>query len=34
VSSLLASISDANQIYEILSKEIRVALEGLAEVLQ
>jgi hypothetical protein len=34
VSSLLASISDANQIYEILSKEIRLALEGLAEGLQ
>jgi phage terminase Nu1 subunit (DNA packaging protein) len=34
VSSLLASISDANQIYEILSKEIRLALEGLAEDLQ
>jgi phage terminase Nu1 subunit (DNA packaging protein) len=34
VSSLLASISDANQIYEILSKEIRLALEGLAEELQ
>jgi phage terminase Nu1 subunit (DNA packaging protein) len=34
VSSLLASISDANQIYEILSKEIRIALEGLAEDLQ
>jgi single-stranded DNA-binding protein len=34
VSSLLASISDANQIYEILSKEIRIALEGLSEELQ
>jgi phage terminase Nu1 subunit (DNA packaging protein) len=34
VSSLLASISDANQIYEILSKEIRIALEGLTEDLQ
>jgi phage terminase Nu1 subunit (DNA packaging protein) len=31
VSSLLASISDANQVYDILSKEIRQALEDLAE---
>jgi phage terminase Nu1 subunit (DNA packaging protein) len=31
ISSLLASISDANQIYEVLSKEIRLALVDLAE---
>jgi phage terminase Nu1 subunit (DNA packaging protein) len=31
VSSLLASISDANQVYEVLSKEIRLALESLTE---
>jgi phage terminase Nu1 subunit (DNA packaging protein) len=31
VSSLLASISDANQIYDVLSKEIRQVLEDLAE---
>jgi phage terminase Nu1 subunit (DNA packaging protein) len=34
VSSLLASISDANQIYDVLSKEIRLALESLADDLQ
>jgi hypothetical protein len=34
VSSLLASISDANQIYDVLSKEIRLALESLADGLQ
>jgi phage terminase Nu1 subunit (DNA packaging protein) len=34
VSSLLASISDANQIYDVLSKEIRLALESLSEDLQ
>ncbi|GHS92467.1 hypothetical protein AGMMS49949_04620 [Alphaproteobacteria bacterium] len=30
VSSLLASLSDAHQIYEILTKEIRLALESLS----
>lgn len=33
VASLLASVSDSNQIYEILAKEIRTALEGLADTL-
>lgn len=33
VASLLASLSDSNEIYEILAKEIRTALEGLAETL-
>lgn len=34
VSSLLASLSDANQIYDILSQEIRSALEGLSDKLE
>lgn len=34
VASLLASLSDANQIYDILAKEIRTALEGLADELE
>ncbi|GHS91298.1 hypothetical protein AGMMS49949_01440 [Alphaproteobacteria bacterium] len=34
VASLLASLSDAHQIYDILTKEIRLALEGLAEALE
>ena len=34
VASLLASLSDANQIYDILAKEIRTVLEGLADHLE
>lgn len=34
VASLLASLSDANQIYDILAKEIRTALEGLSDKLE
>lgn len=34
VASLLASLSDANQIYDILVQEIRTALEGLANELE